>query len=438
MKNHLQLLLLIFVAYLVCMPCLGQTASEQAGIIQLSNTYREIAESIKEIETSLKTDQTPQPQKYKIYLSEIARKFHTLRDTGSVTPADKNARTRINTAAYEALLKDKEFGGYADTIDQLRKASLQTYPLPIPYIAQRIDPALVPHVRSQKKNRISEEEDAEETGTNTAGGKVFAMVLAGAAVLIALGLALYFRSAKAAAARKARKNQQFIAQRIIEESLAIIEEQHKIIKETYTRIDQESIVSEAERKIRQARQKIDEACAITGTTVKIPELPPPPPPPTNSYGIENYTCSEDLPSDTPPLQKPERVFPGSECSPERTFTLVIHHQGQSPRRFPLTKPVVSVGRKSTHTQQGPDICIDTEDKGISRVHAVLSYKSFPEENSYFWILAINQFSDKNPGLEHVRTAEMETGDGKRLRHIAFIMERKRKVHLSPSIYLCIE
>lgn len=438
MKYRLQLLLLIFVACLVCTPCMGQTASESAGIIQLTDTYRKIAERIKEIETSLKTEEAPQPRKYKIYLAEIARDYHTMLDTGSVTPDDPEARTRINTAAYEALLKDKEFRGYAGTIDQLRKESLKTRPLRTSYIAKCIDPALVPHVEPQKKNRISEKEEAEETGTNTEGGKAFAIALAGAAVIVTLGLALYFRSTKAAKDRKAMAAKKARAQHIIEESLAIIREQHRIIEETFTRVGQDNIVSEAERKIRQARQKIDEACAITGTTVEIPERPQPPSLPTNSYGIENYICSEDLPVGIPPLQKPERVLPGSECSPERTFTLVIHHQGQSTMRFPLTKPVVSVGRKSSRTQQGPDICIDTDDKGISRVHAVLSYKSFPEENSYFWILAINQFSDKNPGVEHVRTAEMETDDGKRLRHIAFIMERNRKVHLSPSIYICIE
>lgn len=161
----------------------------------------------------------------------------------------------------------------------------------------------------------------------------------------------------------------------------------------------------------------------------------------NEYKFDAFTCSQDLPKEVQPLTKPSRQVPGEEQTPPRVYNLTIHdkenHKNQT---FKLTKPVISVGRAGTSRAGQADICIPTSSSAISRVHAVLSYKYFPDEDGCpsFWLLAINQFSNKNPGPENVRKATMVTENGQQVVDVAFVIDGKQKIFLSDSLYLTID
>lgn len=244
--------------------------------------------------------------------------------------------------------------------------------------------------------------DLEAASTTSVAVVLTLIVLSAASV--AVGLIVFFR--KQAAERQR------------------IEEERRKLGEAI-RAEQE----EQERKRREEEERMQQALQIQSVQA------------ANEYKFDAYTCSEDLPRDVQPLTRPSRLVPGEEQNPPRAYSLTIHDTENSKNTtFKLTKPVISVGRAGTSRAGQADICISTSSSSISRVHAVLSYKFFPDEEGCpsFWLLAINQFSDKNPGPENVRKATMVTENGQQIVDVAFVIDGNQKVFLSDSLYLTID
>lgn len=211
-------------------------------------------------------------------------------------------------------------------------------------------------------------------------------------------------------------------------------------KEQMARIAAQLAEQEAARKALQEEQErmLREAAAAAAEAREIQSVEE-----ANTYQIGQFVCSTDMGSQIQQLTRPVRVVPGEEQTPQRKYNLVIHgSDAGKPLYYALTKPVNSVGRATTSKKGNADICIATADKYISRVHAVLTYK--PEESRdgvidpAFWMLAINQGSEKNPGAENVRKAVVVTETGQQIPDIAFMIDGKQKVFLNNNIYLTIE
>lgn len=447
MKQFLRLICLSFLTCLIFLPATGQDAqaSTNAGILRLTQEYINIAEILDKISSDSSTQNNPST--LRTYLESIARAYDTLLDTQSVTPyITEGGKRKLDTASFETinaealhqLRQNEKYAPYADILDKLRKTSVQVRPLQPRFIANTISPELAGKLPAKKRLPAADDtsEDEEEVSASSSATTLIVILVLFVGGFIAVGLFFHLRNSKQDNIRKIKDAQLNRAQNTIDEALAEISEQYSIIEKAYQHASQnKETIATAKEKVRLLIMRIEEAAGITGSMPKIPEMPSPPEEPVNTYGIVNFVCSTDLGTEILPLKEPQTLVPGEEQSPAKTYSLVVTNGNNPPQRYILNKPVISIGRIPRSAHGGPDIGIDTQDKGISRVNAVLSYKSFPHipGSPAFWVLAINQNSHANQGPEHVRTAIY-----KGTPIIGCIMTPGEKVHLSDSVSITIE
>ncbi|MBR5194508.1 MAG: hypothetical protein IKW48_00030 [Akkermansia sp.] len=447
MKQFLRLICLSFLTSLIFLPATGQDAqaSTNAGIMRLTQEYINIAEILDKISSDSSTQNNPST--LRTYLENIARAYDTLLDTQSVTPyitedgkrkLDSASIECINAEALQQICQNKKYAPYAGILDKLRRTSLQVRPLQAKFIANTISPELAEKLPAKKRTTAAdnESEDDVETTTTTNAATYVAILVIFLILFIAAGLILHHRKSKHDDIKKTQTAKLKRAQATIDEALNEINKLYAIIEKAYQHASQnEETIAEAKEQVRLLSMRIENAAEITGSMPEIPEMPAPPEQPVNTYGIVNFVCSTDLGPELLPLKEPQTLMPGEEQSPAKTYSMVVHNGNNPPQHYLLNKPVISVGRIPRNAQGGPDVGIDTQDKAISRVNAILSYKSFPHIPGCpaFWVLAINQKSEYNPGDENINTA---TCKGTPI--IGCIMTPGEKVHLSDSISITIK
>ncbi len=418
MKRTFQLLLCVLVACSSLLPASAQsspvaaTSSVETGSTILSQKYLEIAQLIKQITTSEAIQNNP--DSLSSYLKSIQDSLSTLASNPSVSPRssasrrneyDTTAIAKINNAAEATILNNPEFASFARTLSALREQSLRTQPLPLPYIAKTISPKLK-LTNARKQTRFSspdtegeEEEEYTSSGTDDSSFIAYAFLTLIALIFVCLG-AYFWDQARA---KKKREEEERInrARRLINDYLERINRQIAIIVENYGIGGNPAAIDDAKRTIQILTENIREQEQITQEHTEIPEIPPPPQAQPNEYGIvgDPILCTEMSPY-IPALLAPRRYVPrdARDTRGDGTYTLVVHGATADGEdlRFPLDKPVVSLGRmvEGGHA----DIALENVTNCISRMHAALSFVNLiddPAGTPSYWMLNINQAVDTN-------------------------------------------
>ena len=358
-------------------------AVTDSKVIRLKETFKETADLIQKFVTNKKR-YINDPDQLRIKLTNISS---TYLEPLRVDPEMGKTLTRAQEeAALNELRSDNKYGKYAEAVKKLWDQTARTKPLAPEFIAKTIAPDVVPYLTTTLPP--AEDEDSES------GSYTPALLVGGGTILaVALLLALHIMQRK----RKEQENRA----RLIAEA-----EAHRRQKEE------------------EDRRKAAEAAAEAALPVleKVEN--------TNDYDMSPCIFSTDLSPSVHPLTRPERK------EVKENYELHVRRSdGQSVQRFAMTKAIMSIGRKTDDASGHADIALTAEDGYLSRIHGVFMYQHMKDEKS-FWLLAINQDSDRVEHPEKVRKAWLtrreETEEG-----VAFVVRPDDVIYLTPSTSITI-
>lgn len=360
-------------------------AVTDSKVIRLKATFAETAYLIQSFVDN-KSSYLGSPRRLREELTNISSTYlEPLREDPEM---GKTLTRAQEEAALNELRSDNKYGKYAEAVKKLWDQTAHTKPLAPEFIAKTIAPDVVSYLTTT----VTPEED-EDRGS---GSYTPALLVGGGTILaVALLLALHIMQRK----RKEQENRA----RLIAEAEA---EAHRRQKEE------------------EDRRKAAEAAAEAALPVleKVEN--------TNDYDMSPCIFSTDLSPRVHPLTRPERK------EVKENYELHVRRSdGQSVQRFAMTKAIMSIGRKTDDASGHADIALTAEDGYLSRIHGVFMYQHMKDEKS-FWLLAINQDSDRVKHPEQVRKAWLtrreETEEG-----VAFVVRPDDVIYLTPSTSITI-